>query len=94
MMPNFEKEKGKGQQPTGTKPYEEKYYRGFKKIIARKKRRKRKKKRTKQNKKMIKMMMTRDKIQTTAKKERVESYPLSASSKSYSGRSYSAPKPD
>ena len=44
MVSNFEKEKGKGQQPTGTKPYEEKYYRGFKKIIARKKRRKRKKK--------------------------------------------------
>ena len=39
-MSSFEKEKGKGQQPTGTKPYEEKYYRGFKKIIARKKRRK------------------------------------------------------
>ena len=31
MMSSFEKEKGKGQQPTGTKPYEEKYYRGFKK---------------------------------------------------------------
>ena len=47
MMSSFEKEKGKGQQPTGTKPYEEKYYRGFKKIIAWKKRRRRKKKKNK-----------------------------------------------
>ena len=51
MMSNFEKEKGKGQQPTGTKPYEEKYYRGFKKIIARKKEGKERKKEQNKTKK-------------------------------------------
>ena len=36
MMSNFEKEKGKGQQPTGTKPYEEKYVRQLQIILGEK----------------------------------------------------------